>query len=61
MQHNDIKIGNYYKYKQRNGLWDLLFVLGRDPFTGKFVATSDAWPNAAVLLGDVDLTMMESI
>lgn len=61
MQHNDIKIGEYYKYKHSPNSKDLIFVVGRDPFSSRYVATSNAWGHTAVLLSDADYNLMEPI
>lgn len=62
MKHNDIKIGEYYKFNYGEPLLEqLIFIVGRDPFSGKFVASCDVWLNKVDLLEDDDFEFMEKI
>lgn len=67
MKYDDIKIGEYYSLndglsKNEQGKEELLiFVVGRDPFTGKLVASCDDWMNKVDLLSDDDYQFMEKI
>lgn len=62
MTHDEIKIGEYYKMSYSESLGtQLIFVVGRDPFSGKFVATCDEWLNKVDLLENDDYEVMERI
>lgn len=62
MKHDDIKIGEYYKFSYMEPLGaQLVFVVGRDPFSGKFVVTCDEWLNKVDLLDHEDYELMERI
>lgn len=61
MKYNDIKAGEYYKWKNEfTGITELIFVIGRDPFSGQFVATCKFWEKSAFLY-DYDFKNMEPI
>lgn len=68
MKHEDIKIGEYYvlddglsanEIGRKGGV--LVFIIGRDPFSGKLVATCDEWGHKVDLLEDDDYQFMERI
>lgn len=64
MKHDDIKIGEYYKYNEIvhvNPTSYLIYIVGRDPFTGKLIATSDVWLSGVDVLDDFDFELMEPI
>lgn len=62
MKHDEIKIGEYYKLTYGEPLGEqLIFVVGRDPFSGKFVVSCDKWLNKVDLLEDDDFELMEKI
>lgn len=61
MKHDDIKIGEYYNVNWPNlPKPQLIFVIGRDPFTGKLVATCTDWKICDFLKED-DFDLMEPI
>lgn len=69
MKYDDIKIGEYYNYNYsdatpgpfKNSFSQLVFIVGRDPFTGGFVATCDKWEHKVSILEDDDFKYMEKI
>lgn len=62
MKYNDIKIGEYYKFSYMKEFGtQLIFVVGRDPFSGKFVVACDEWLNKVDLLDQDDCEFMERI
>lgn len=64
MKRDDVKIGEYYKWN-----WDatshgpdLLFAIGRDPFTGKLVFSCKDWNQGVDFIDDdEDFEMIEPI
>lgn len=61
MKHDDIQLNTYYKYNEPNIDPYLIYIIGRDPFSGRLVATSKDWLMSADLLDDTDIEFMESI
>lgn len=67
MKYNDIKIGHYYKFNDglsgnENGKDELLiFIVGRDPFSLKLVASCPDWMNKVDLVDDNEIQFMEEI
>lgn len=63
MKYDDIKVGEYYEFTDSGGDPEilLLFIIGRDPFSGKFVASCDEWLNKVDLLEFEDANLMEKI
>lgn len=62
MKYNEIKIGEYYQFSYGEPLGtQLIFVVGRDPFSGKLVVSCDEWLNKVDLLDYDDAELMEKI
>lgn len=64
MKYEEIKSGEYYRIKDIWGIREepiLVFVVGRDPFTGKFVITCKDWAMGLDFLEDDELEGMEKI
>lgn len=54
MKYSDIKVNNYYIYNDpiAEDKRYLVYIVGRDRFTGKYVASSPEWINGVDLLED---------
>jgi hypothetical protein len=64
MKYDDVKIGEYYKYRWGGKDYPevLLYIVGRDPFTGRLVGACREWKEIQVdTLGDVAFELMEPI
>lgn len=63
MKYDDVKIGEYYKFSWPLDYFapNLVFVVGRDPFTGRYVATCKEWLNHVDLLDDEDISWLEPL
>lgn len=61
MKHDDIKIGEYYKWTDIDGSVYLMYVVGREPFKGYLVGACDAWPQGVDILTEYDFDQMEII
>ncbi len=64
MKHEEIKVGEYYRIKDIWGIREdmvLVFVVGRDPFTGKFIVTCKDWEMGMDFLEDEEIETMERI